>query len=994
MPRSPRIGLIFSTLCCLLICAASTLAEGLKFAAWTSDDGLPQNSVYSILQTRDGYLWFTTLGGLVRYDGVRFTVFNRSNSSGITSNRFTTLHEDATGTLWIGTEGGHLTRFANGRFTTFTKDDGLPEAEIRAIREDEEGHLCVFSSAGMVTSKDGRSFAPATTELTADQLNSISATRRQTGFSFFDREGLHVFEAGRFRTYTTRDGISSVNINAVFEDQRGTFWIETKDAGVNRLKDGKFTAFPIQTSAPNDETRITAAYEDSRGNLWIARRGQGLSLWKDGAITTYKTGDGLSSNDIETIYEDREGNIWLGTFNSGLNRVTTKVFTVFSERDGLGQKNVYPVMEDRNGNVWIGTWGGELYKFKGGSFTRYGKEHGLTYQAISSLYQDTGGSLWVGTFGGGVNRLVGDKFQALSRKDGLPDDNVRAIAQDREGRLWFGTTHGLAEYKDGKFKTYDTSDGLPNKEVQALTIDRMGKLWVGTLGGVAELRDGRFRSYTEREGLSSNYVRVIHEDAEGIIWIGTYDGGLTRIKDGRLSVITTREGLYDNGAFQILEDDADNFWMSCNRGIYQVSRSHLNDLAEGRRSSVASVHYGKADGLLNTECNGGTQPAGFKALDGRLWFPTQDGVGVVNPRDIVKSGLPPPVAIEEFILDNKPIVFHDSAQLPTGTASFEIHYTGLSFVRPEQVRFKYRLEGLDDGWVEAGNRRTAYYSHVPPGTYTFRLMAANSDGVWNTLGASILVSIPPPFWQTRWFMLLAVGCLLTLAVFAYRRRISKLEGIQRAQEAFSQQLMESQEAERKRIAGELHDSIGQNLLVIKNRALMALGAGGDEAKSRKQLDEISETASQSIDEVREIAYDLHPYQLDRLGLTKAIEEMLKRVSGASGIAISATIEPMAGVFSKEMEINIFRVVQESVNNIVKHSGATEASVTVRKQPLLVNVNITDNGRGFVTDLSGDTLSPGLGLKGIRERVRILGGKCTINSVPGGGTTVTAVLKIE
>jgi signal transduction histidine kinase/ligand-binding sensor domain-containing protein len=978
----------------ILFLSQPVLAADLKFETWTSDDGLPQNSVYSILQTRDGYLWFTTLGGLVRYDGVRFTFFNRSNSPGIAGNRFTTLHEDASGSLWVGTEGGDVTCLRDGKFTTYSRADGLPQAEIRAITDDGKGHIWVFSSNGLVEWRDGKFVPAALASLTPDQTGIISATRRQTGFSFFDGKGLHVFAHGEFKTYTTADGLSSLNINAVFQDQHRNFWIETKDAGINRLKDGKFTVFPIKNLLSNDETRMTAALEDRQGNVWLARRGQGLSRWRNGELETYNTAHGLSSNDIETIYEDREGNIWLGTFNNGLDRVGTKIFNVISEREGLGFKNVYPVLEDREGSVWIGTWGGDLYRLRNGVFSRYGKEQGLSYQAVSSLFEDARGTLWVGTFGGGVNRLVGNRFESLTREDGLPDLNVRAITQDRDGDMWFGTTRGLARYKNGSFKVYDTVDGLPNREVQAITIDRTGNLWVGTLGGVAKLSAGNFTHYTEREGLSSNNVRVIHEDVDGVIWIGTYDGGLTRIKDGRLVVITTREGLYDNGAFQILDDDGGNFWISCNRGIYQVGRSDLNDLAEGRKLSVTTQHYGKADGLLNTECNGGTQPAGFKSRDGRLWFPTQDGIGIVNPKDIMKNNLPPPVAIEEFILDNRPVVFRDSAQFPTGTESFEIHYTGLSFIRPDQVTFRYKLEGLDDHWVEAGTRRTAYYSHLPPGDYTFRLIAANSDGVWNTEGTQIMITIAPPFWRTRWFMLVSIGFFTTLVVLAYRMRISQLQKQQRAQEAFSRQLIESQESERKRIAAELHDSIGQNLLVIKNRAMMALNAVADPERSKKQLDEISSTASESINEVREIAYDLHPYQLDRLGLTKAIEEMLKRVSDASGIHISQSIEPVDGIFSKELEINLFRIVQEGVNNIVKHSRATNASVTVHKHLPMVHINIWDNGSGFATEIPVDTAASGFGLKGMRERVRILGGRFTINSSTSEGATITVILPAE
>jgi len=835
-----RAKLFPALLCCVsahFIFAAAAFGQS-RFEVWTSDNGLPQNSVYSILQTRDGYLWFTTLGGLVRYDGVRFTVFNKSNSEGIISNRFTFLYEDAEGSLWIGTEGSGLTRLKDGRFTTLTTENGLPDREIKAVRGDAEGRLWVSTSGGIAEWKGNRFVQPAQNEPTPEQLSGIRQMWRQTGFSFFDSTGFHIFVGGKIKTYTTRDGLSSININSVYEDRYGAFWIETKDKGLNRLKDGKFTVFPIQAFAPNDETRITAVCEDRKGNLWIARRGQGLSRWRENVVENFTAADSLSSNDIETIYEDREGNIWLGTLNNGLSRVTDHVFKVYSEPEGLARTNIYPMMEDRAGNIWIGTWDNYLYKFRDGAFTYYGKEQGLSYPSIGSLYEDAAGDLLVGTFGGGLNRLVDGKFFALK----MPDDNIRAITQDTAGNLWFGTTNGLAQYSDGKFTVYNTADGLPDKEVQWLMIDRTGALWIGTLGGVANFKDGRFTAYTEREGLSSNHVRVIHEDRDGVIWVGTYDGGLSRIKDGRINRITMRDGLYDNGAFQILEDDRDNFWMSCNRGIYRVNRSELNEFADGARRFVSSIHYGKADGLLNTECNGGTQPAGFRARDGKLWFPTQNGVAVVDPREIHSNDLPPPVAIEEFILNNTPIVFRAGAQIPVGVESFEIHYTGLSFIRPEQVGFKYKLEGLDKDWVDAGTRRTAYYSHVPPGTYTFTVMAANSDGVNFTV---------------------------------------------------------------------------------------------------------------SIDEIDK-------------------------------------------VLPREAEINLFRVVQESVNNIIKHSNATEAMVSIQKAFPLLHLNIHDNGKGFshaasVTDAAS---SNGLGLRGIDERVRILGGKCAIESAPDKGTSIIVSIKLS
>jgi signal transduction histidine kinase len=471
---------------------------------------------------------------------------------------------------------------------------------------------------------------------------------------------------------------------------------------------------------------------------------------------------------------------------------------------------------------------------------------------------------------------------------------------------------------------------------------------------------------------------------------------LSRLHDGKFTTYTPRQGLFDHGVFQILEDARGQFWMSCNRGIYRVSRRELNDFAAGLRSSITSVAYGKADGLLNPECNGGSQPSGWKTRDGRLWFPTQDGVAVINPNQVEINEWPPPVLIEEARLGSNPLAFSDVVEIPAGQDNLELHYAGLSFINPEKMKFKYKLEGLDNDWVEAGNRRTAYFSHLPPGEYTFRVVAANSDGVWNSVGAQIRVIVRPPFWRTWWFLLICAALLCGGLAFAYRRRISKLKRAHAAQEAFSRQLIASQENERKRIAAELHDGLGQNLLVIKNRALLGLKGNGDTEQAKRQLMEISDTSSQAIEEVREIAYALRPFHLDRLGLTKAIEAILKQVSASSEIEFTSRIDPIDNLFSKESEINLYRIVQESVNNIVKHSGASRARVEIERDARGVLISIRDNGHGFALDetASHKSRGDGLGLAGISERARILGGKHTVQTSVGEGTTVTIKIGLK
>jgi signal transduction histidine kinase len=489
-------------------------------------------------------------------------------------------------------------------------------------------------------------------------------------------------------------------------------------------------------------------------------------------------------------------------------------------------------------------------------------------------------------------------------------------------------------------------------------------------------------------------VRSFYQDEDGTLWIGTYDGGLNRFKDGRFTRYTMREGMFDNGVFRILDDSRGNFWMSSNRGVYRVSRRSLEDFAAGKTRSVTTVGYGKADGILNTECNGGAQPAGTRTRDGKLWFPTQKGVAVIDPAAIRASPLPPPVLIEEFSVDNQKVAFGGGAHILPGQERFEIRYTGLSFTRPEQVRFKYRLEGLDKDWVDAGTRRTVDYSYVPPGGYTFRVIAANSDGVWNMEGAALPIFVQPPFWRTWWFISLASLTAIGTAVLWYEQRLWRLRRAQSAQEAFSRRLIDSQEGERKRIAAELHDSLGQSLVIIRNRAMLSLNTPDDHDRAIEQLDEIATAAGDAISEVKEIAYNLRPFQLDRFGLAKAIESMLKTVSEANEVELSAQIDDIDGVFTKEAEINLYRILQESINNMLKHAQATRGSVTVKRDGQRIEVIVQDNGKGFQTDVkhTGEGAKSKFGLVGMSERARILGAKYEIRSSPGEGTTI--YLKID
>ena len=497
-------------------------------------------------------------------------------------------------------------------------------------------------------------------------------------------------------------------------------------------------------------------------------------------------------------------------------------------------------------------------------------------------------------------------------------------------------------------------------------------------------------------------MRTIKEEADGTLWFGMYDTGIYRLKDGKFTHFTTNDGLFDNGAFQILEDNHDNFWISGNLGIYRVKRTELNDFAEGRTNKVVSVPYNKRDGMLNAECNGGARPAGTRASDGRLWFPTQTGVVVINPESVPVDTTPPPVVIESIVIDTqssdnygKPI------EIQPDQTYLEIHYSGLSFINPELVKFKYRLEGLDTDWIDAGTRRAAYYTHLPPGKYRFTVLAANRDGIWNTQGANLEITVLPPFWRTWWFLTLSFLILAVIVFLFYRWRIGALKRTHRAKEAFSQQLIESreafsrqliesQEAERKRIAGGLHDNLGQHLIIIKNWASLGLKLTSEDAPIRQQFGKISETALKALSEVHEIIYNLRPYQIETVGLNNAIKYMIEQVATSSGINFETHADDLDQLFSPEDEVTFFRIIQESVSNIVKHSKAQNANVTINRLDNSVTIKISDDGDGFTpgnTLAKSDSGNGGFGLTGIAERAGMLGGVFSIQSAPGDGTTI-------
>ncbi|MGC9945573.1 MAG: two-component regulator propeller domain-containing protein [Bryobacteraceae bacterium] len=948
---------------------------------WGTAKGLPQGSVLALTQTHDRYLWLATFGGLVRFDGLSFTTLDASTKPGIGSNRIIGLCEDSQGALWIGTQESGLIRYYKGETRAYTTRDGLPSDYIRAVNLDEAGNLWAATWKGLATFQAGhfKAYVPSR-ELSGQDM--LSLARGRDSLWIGTNGGIARLQRGRVSEFRP----TQAAVTSLYADQSGTLWAGTS-TGLWR--------FSIATPIPGMAIRqlrgeIRSIFEDSGHSLWVGAKD---GLWRRRPNATswirYGTADGLTEDYIRSVTEDAEGNLWIGTNARGLNCLKKRQVRMVGVGGQLPADNVVPVLEDLNGIMWYGLTCGGLVRFDGRSYRIYGTAQGLPDLCVWSLAEDTDGSLWIGTRGGLAHLAHGAIHNYTSARDGLSDNWVTSIYRDRKGTLWIGTGDGLNVFDAGRFRIYRKRDGLVEDEVRFLTEDSSGALWIGTTGGISRFASGVFTNYTRESGLPHNFVRAIHFDSDGAAWIGTYGGGLGRFKNGHFTTFNSHNGLPENIVSCILEDAAGDLWLSGNRGIHRVSRRELDRVAEHGGQIASARSFGVSEGMRNRETNGGASPAGWQTRGGALWFPTQEGVAVLAPGELRTNQPPPPVVIEQILVDLQPVDPTRALELPPSAAELEIRYTGLNFAAPEAVRFRYRLADLQRDWIEAGTRRSAFYSHLPPGKFEFRLTAANGDGVWNAAETRLAVIVKPAFWVTWWFRSIVALALAMSIAGLYRRRVQAYRQAALEQWKFSRRLIESQETERQRIAAELHDSLGQTLAIIKNRALVSLTGQRDAVRAFEQMEEIVNAADEALTEVRDIAYDLRPYHLDRLGLSKAIEAMIANAARAATIRFTVRIEDIDGVLSRDNEIYLYRIVQEAVNNILKHSGATEAHAKSVRRPDGLSMLVTDNGSGF--HLAAQAEQAGLGLRGMTERAKLLGAHLTIHSTPGEGTAISVTV---
>jgi signal transduction histidine kinase/ligand-binding sensor domain-containing protein len=964
---------------------------------WQTDEGLPQNGVTAIVQSQDGYLWVGTYSGLARFDGVRFTIFNTTTTQEMFSSRVTSLFEDSTGTLWIGYETGGLMRYKDGVFQS-SETPASNGKRIVSIAEDQPGDIWALAADGsLLRLRDGLVLAAGTAA--TSELGSLVKDRSGKTWVLWNGtvsllEGDHLMPAP-FGSESTNG-----HVQGICASRDGGLWV----ASLGRVRKRQETGWVEDLGlSPWGLSAVTSAFIDSK--TWglasgVVDRGLDLVLPDRTALYLSRT-NGLPSDWVRALCEDREGNLWMGTANGLAVLRVSKVAVVDAPGEWQGRA-VLSLSEARNGALWVGTEGAGLYRLKQNEWTHFGAVEGVLNSFVWSVSEDAQGRVWAGTWGGGLLVQSGDHFQ---RAPGFEDVLTPALAllHVADGSTWVGTETGLAHWKAGKVEWYGRNTGLIYPDVRAVVQDSKGTVWFGMLGGgLGVLKEGAVSQFRKLNGLSSDFVQCLKLEKDGSLWIGTFGGGLNRLKHGRFAVINASQGLPNDVICDIEDDGRGNFWFSSHGGIFRVSKELLNQCADGVTNSLHCLTYGKGDGLPTLECSGGFQPAGCMTADGRLWFPTSKGLVVVDPNERNLNHLPPPVIIEDLLVSGQKVPRQGADPVPVrirpGDDRFEFVYTGLSLVAPEKVRFKYRLEGLEREWVDAGTKRTATYKFIPPGNYTFHVIACNNDDIWNEVGQTLRINVVPRFWQTWWFRVLS-GCMIAAVIgigvwFETQRRMRwKLERLERQRAV---------ERERARIAQDIHDDLGASLTRITLLSQSARGDFDNPAEAAANLDRIYGTARELTRAMDEIVWAVNPQHdtLDSLAsyLGKYAQDFLGAADVSCRLDFSVQLPPWP--LRAEVRHNLFLAFKEALHNVVQHAAASEVRVSLTPLGSAFSLDVADNGRGFVINVQetrlrpdSDRLARGNGIANVRRRLAAIGGHCEIRSAPGQGTQVHFVVPV-
>ncbi len=943
---------------CIIATAAWPQDSNLGHQSWSTENGLPQSSVHQILQSNDGYIWIATEGGAARFDGATFKVFNHETDTAFTSDDICCFAQDTHGALWIGTSDG-LLQYANGQFRRYTTANGLPSLDILSLVATDDGSLAILTGSGAILFSDGKAL-PFPTAVTPSAI----ASSKDGNLLLASPTGVFQYHQGNLSSTPLNLSKPTESILAIGTLPDRGIWLRTRST-ITLVQNGHQQILQAGKDLP--ATQIDSFLAGSDGNLWIGTNKGLFSISKND--THPQLQPAIGSGAILSLFEDRESNLWVGTETTGLHILRHQSFrTLPSFSD-----HIVTAITQTGDAMWIGTNGDGLYRQQSGKTQQISTHDGLISDVILSLAPGAHNSLWTGT-PDGLNHIE-DRISTYTSADGLPDDFIRSLLADPDGSVWIGTRRGLAHLQNDKVTTYTRANGLQSDLIGAL-LKINTDLWIATLNGLSRLTNGNLTTYTTKDGLSGNIITSLFEDSHHTLWIGTKGDGLSYTTNGIFTSLHRTD--LPQTVDSILEDNHGYLWLSSTRGITRVSRSELIACGASPSCILHPISYGYADGMPTEEISTIGHPTAWKTTDGLLWFATRKGVAIADPNRLPENRIPPPTVIERFTVDDTDLPTSSTEQsIPPAHSRFVFEYAGLSYVAPSKVRYRYILEGFDKQWTQAGSRRTAYYTNLPPRHYRFRVQAANNDGIWNETGAAIAFYVHPPFYRRPWFILLCIVFLAALGILLYRLRVRRL----RSQ-------FEAVLAERNRMAREIHDTLAQSFVGVSVQLELAsqLLAQSQIPAAHQQLDRTRSYVRDGLAEARRSIWNLRAITAQH-SLPTRLTNLIER-SNTEHLKAAINIGGTYRSLAPEVEDEVLRIAQEALTNTARHAQATQVSVDLRYHSTRLTLTITDDGRGFETTDNSLAAKGHFGLQGMRERAAQINAQLTVESEPGKGTIIT------
>lgn len=946
---------------------------------WQTQDGLPEDTIQAITETSNGYLWIGTREGLARFDGFRFVVFDRSNTPAFRDDSVLSLCAAANGALWIGTEGGGLLRYASGAFTTFGAADGLTDGFVRVVYQDHLGRILVGTDHGLFRLA-GKGFVRMDGHDGFPRLSVHALTEDPDGRLWIGGSGLFVLDRVAVQRIHLDRSAASDQIKSILIAKNGAVWVGAY-SGLYRIQDGTIRHYPFNRDI---ETNIV---QDDSGNVWFGWVGDGLTRFHDGDWATFHAPATLPNNTVLSIYEDSDRDLWIGTEN-GLLRISNTGVSVLENRDGVAlgnsstiYENVSTIYSDRSGALWIAD--GHLYRIKDWSLIPHTLPSPARTVNVRTVFKDSHGTLWLGAGGQGVTAIRHGVATRYTTRQGLVNDFIRAFCEDRAGNLWIGTDGGVSVWDGKEFRNYDASNGLVYPSVRTIVETRNGSLWIGTDGGISVVRNGAWLHLPALQRLRGERVWSIHQDASGDVWIGTRGDGIFRLKNGKLSHYTTACGLPDDNIYQILQDRGGNLWLSGRAGISQIPLKQFGGESRCSPGSLSATVYVNSGVVEAGEVNGGVQPAGSSTPSGALWFPTVKGAVRIEPDQVHPARLGK-VIIEQVIADGHHIPTQAPDRIRPGEGRLEIQFTAPALMEPEQVRFKYRLDGFDRRWIRAGTEHVAYYTNLPPGKYRFRVVAFSGRPAANSAEADFSFVWEAHFYQSAWFYTLCIASFCSLLWIGFRVHLAQTKA------RYAAVL-----AERSRLAREMHDTVIQGCAGVS--ALLEAASTvqpGPAEIAHDLLDRARIQIRQTLSEAREAVWDLRHTSIEGGGIGAALTELARQVTVESGIDVRAAAPGAPVPLSGSVQANLLLVAREAARNALEHASASSIFIGLSIVKKSLSLEIVDDGCGFTPPPRGAPLNGHYGIVGMRERIDQMGGEFQIVSERGKGTRVTAVVPLK